>query len=84
MRTLLRPVGRGGGGGEGGGGVRGGSHITSLHINSILPFESGPLVSLLLRITAIQTKSGCSYVSSFTEDQRGTRARKLFYAVAMK
>ena len=62
-------------------GVRGGSlepHFCLLkilytpfnHTFSALPFESGPLVSLLLRITARPNKSDSSYAGSFIEDQR--------------
>ena len=48
---------------------------SKLHILSILPFEGGPLVSLLLRITAVQTSlHGCSCSTGFFGGQPGTRA----------
>ena len=54
------------------------SDFSKLHILSILPFESGPLVSLLLKITAVQTSLVVAtvpgYAGSFMGDQRGTRA----------
>ena len=40
---------------------------------SALPFESGLLVSLLLKITAVSKQVGCSYGGLFMENQRGTR-----------
>ena len=44
-------------------------------ILSILPFESGPLVSLLLRITAVQTSlHGCSYRTGVCEFAQGRPA----------
>ena len=43
---------------------------------SILPFESGLLVSLLLRITAVQTSlHGCSYSTGVCEFVYGRPAR---------
>ena len=54
--------------------------LYELLILSILLFESGPLVSLLLRITAVQTSLVAAkvpvYASSFIGDQRGTRAAR--------
>ena len=45
-------------------------------ILSILPFESGPLVSLLLRITAVQPSlNGCSYSTGVCEFVHGRPAR---------
>ena len=76
---FIRPVGRGGGG------SRGFErtplfdlqmiflYTSKLHILSILPFESGPLVSLLLRITAVQTSLVAATVCEFVHG-----ARKLF------
>ena len=51
-------------------------YTSKLHILSILPFESGPLVSLLLRITtaSLVAATAPGYASSFMGDQRGTRA----------
>ena len=50
-------------------------YTSKVHIIIILPFESGPLVLLLLRITAVQTSLVAATVaSSFMGDQRGTRA----------
>ena len=44
--------------------------IYTLHILSALPFESGPLVSLLLHENHhCQNKFGCSYVGLFIDDQ---------------
>ena len=40
-------------------------YTAKLHILSILPFESGPLVSLLLRITAVQTSLVAATVCEF-------------------
>ena len=49
---------------------------SKVHILSILPFESGPLVSLLLRITAVQTSlHGCSYSTGVCEFVHGRPAR---------
>ena len=52
---------------------------SKLHIISILSFETVPLVSLLLRITAVQTSLVAATVCEFVHggpagDQRGTRA----------
>ena len=48
-------------------------YTSKLHILSILPFESGPLVSLLLRITAVQT----SYSYSMQVRSWGTSAERV-------
>ena len=40
-------------------------YTSKLHILSILPLESGPLVSLLLRITAVQTSMVAATVCEF-------------------
>ena len=75
------------------GGVRGGSseppfrppkyliYTSKLYILGILPFESCPLVSLLLRINAVQTGLVAAIVCEFVH---GGSAHKLFYAAAMK
>ena len=75
--SQCRPVGRGG--------VRGGSllaskrfyiHRLAVHL-SPLPFEGGPLVSLLLRITAVQT--GLELCELFVRGRLAAeRAHKLF------
>ena len=52
------------------------SYTSKLHILSILPVGSGPLVSLLLRITAVQTSlHGCSYSTGVCEFVHGRPAR---------
>ena len=56
-----------------------------VYILSALPFEIGPLASMLLRITAVKTSLvAANYASLFMEDQRGTLAYKLFYTASMK
>ena len=52
-------------------------YTSKLHILSILLFESGPLVLLLVRITTVQTSLVAAtvpgYAISFMGDQCGTR-----------
>ena len=53
-------------------------YTSKLHVLSILPFESGPLVSLLLRITAVQMSlHGCSYSTGVCEFVHGRPARNM-------
>ena len=51
-------------------------YTCKLHILSILPFESGPLVSLLLIVTAVQTSLVAATVCEFIHGgpARNTRA----------
>ena len=50
-------------------------YTSKLHIISILPFESGPLVSLLLRITAVQTGLVAATVCEFVHGGTAQNAR---------
>ena len=77
----LRPIGRGGGGSNPPFDLKKILYAPlnfTVHFLSILPFERGPLVSLLLRITAGQTGLVAATVCEFIHEGPARNARKLF------